>query len=57
MPQMAPISWLILFIVFSIAFMLFNVLNYYCFNYNKTSTSNDEKSVNKFNTVKLNWKW
>nr|YP_010022527.1 ATP synthase F0 subunit 8 [Fannia scalaris]QOP39375.1 ATP synthase F0 subunit 8 [Fannia scalaris] len=32
MPQMAPISWLSLFIIFSITFMIFNMMNYYSFN-------------------------
>nr|YP_010249778.1 ATP synthase F0 subunit 8 [Rheocricotopus villiculus]QTT60909.1 ATP synthase F0 subunit 8 [Rheocricotopus villiculus] len=53
MPQMAPISWLTLFVIFSISFMIFNMLNYYCF-YNKINlTSKNEVKLNKT----LNWKW
>nr|YP_010999245.1 ATP synthase F0 subunit 8 [Rheocricotopus emeiensis]WPM93091.1 ATP synthase F0 subunit 8 [Rheocricotopus emeiensis] len=53
MPQMAPISWLTLFIVFSISFMIFNIMNYYCF-FNKSNFSS--KSFSKTNKT-LNWKW
>nr|WPM93078.1 ATP synthase F0 subunit 8 [Cricotopus cf. montanus] len=61
MPQMAPISWLILFFIFSAAFMLFNILNYYCFNYsnvksNQNINNDDNNNVNNTPT-KLNWKW
>nr|AYQ18996.1 ATP synthase F0 subunit 8 [Ptilodactylidae sp. 3 ACP-2013] len=53
MPQMAPMSWVILFILFSLTFILFNLVNYYLFNY---------KSINSTNTKKypksnFNWKW
>nr|AND96078.1 ATP synthase F0 subunit 8 [Onthophagus crassicollis] len=51
MPQMAPINWLMLLIYFSFLFMIFNVMNYYSFNYNiKLFTF---KKTNKM----LNWKW
>nr|YP_010446988.1 ATP synthase F0 subunit 8 [Loxocera planivena]UTM10353.1 ATP synthase F0 subunit 8 [Loxocera planivena] len=29
MPQMAPIKWLSLFIIFSTTFIMFNIMNYY----------------------------
>nr|UQJ73321.1 ATP synthase F0 subunit 8 [Potthastia sp. 2XL] len=54
MPQMAPISWLILFMVFSITLILFNILNYYCIA-PKTLMSSENK--NNFNTQPFNWKW
>nr|UPX88437.1 ATP synthase F0 subunit 8 [Exorista larvarum] len=53
MPQMAPINWLSLFIIFSITFMIFNMMNYYCYNPLMPKSSNLVKM--KFNS--LNWKW
>nr|YP_010894810.1 ATP synthase F0 subunit 8 [Amiota dentata]WJW73323.1 ATP synthase F0 subunit 8 [Amiota dentata] len=53
MPQMAPISWLILFIIFSFSFILFSILNYYSY------LPFSPKSIN-LKTIKLNsmnWKW
>nr|YP_010147613.1 ATP synthase F0 subunit 8 [Epiphragma mediale]QQV67799.1 ATP synthase F0 subunit 8 [Epiphragma mediale] len=54
MPQMAPIKWLSLFIVFSITLIIFNLMNYFSFNlkfYNKKT------SKNQISTKILNWKW
>nr|YP_010397347.1 ATP synthase F0 subunit 8 [Glycyphana fulvistemma]UQJ77454.1 ATP synthase F0 subunit 8 [Glycyphana fulvistemma] len=51
MPQMAPLSWLILFMIFCLTFILFNVLNYYCFLYTPKT------SMPKKTTFKINWKW
>nr|UFR82815.1 ATP synthase F0 subunit 8 [Dicronorhina derbyana] len=51
MPQMAPLNWLVLFIIFCITFILFNVLNYYCFIYPIKSIST--KKMPK----KISWKW
>nr|YP_009689698.1 ATP synthase F0 subunit 8 [Uranotaenia geometrica]QEE94440.1 ATP synthase F0 subunit 8 [Uranotaenia geometrica] len=53
MPQMAPISWLFLFFIFSITLMIFNIKNYYCFFYKMNLTSQNLNILNK----KLNWKW
>nr|QRZ60665.1 ATP synthase F0 subunit 8 [Prosthiochaeta sp. CAU WL-2019511] len=53
MPQMAPISWLILFITFSLTFMLFNVMNYYAFIPPSPKSSITQTKVYKT----LNWKW
>nr|YP_009728649.1 ATP synthase F0 subunit 8 [Macroxyela ferruginea]QHR79723.1 ATP synthase F0 subunit 8 [Macroxyela ferruginea] len=52
MPQMAPINWLILFIMFSLILLLFNILNYFCFQYKLPSLSKT-----KFNQPTMNWKW
>nr|UKO31659.1 ATP synthase F0 subunit 8 [Limnophyes sp. YF-2022] len=52
---MAPISWLTLFIMFTITFMMFNVLNYYCFN--KTNKTISTENNLKTNNNSLNWKW
>nr|QTT60870.1 ATP synthase F0 subunit 8 [Potthastia sp. XL1561] len=54
MPQMAPISWLILFLFFSITLILFNILNYYCFSYKNVLSSENKNSLN---LQSLNWKW
>nr|YP_009995314.1 ATP synthase F0 subunit 8 [Ochthebius atriceps]QNP09717.1 ATP synthase F0 subunit 8 [Ochthebius atriceps] len=51
MPQMAPMNWIMLFLMFTMIFLIFNSLNYFSFKYlplNKSFT-------NKMN--KLNWKW
>nr|YP_010894849.1 ATP synthase F0 subunit 8 [Amiota setosa]WJW73362.1 ATP synthase F0 subunit 8 [Amiota setosa] len=53
MPQMAPISWLSLFIIFSISFILFSILNYYCYLPSSPKSSN----LNKYNLNSMNWKW
>nr|YP_009560902.1 ATP synthase F0 subunit 8 [Hydrotaea chalcogaster]QAB45335.1 ATP synthase F0 subunit 8 [Hydrotaea chalcogaster] len=54
MPQMAPIGWLSLFIIFSIAFMIFNMMNYYSYN----PTMPKSNLINKNNLINsMNWKW
>nr|WPN85776.1 ATP synthase F0 subunit 8 [Stomorhina sp.] len=54
MPQMAPIGWLSLFIIFSIAFMIFNMMNYYSYipSMPKSNLINKTQITNS-----LNWKW
>nr|YP_010989185.1 ATP synthase F0 subunit 8 [Forcipomyia pulchrithorax]WOR86777.1 ATP synthase F0 subunit 8 [Forcipomyia pulchrithorax] len=52
MPQMAPINWLLLFIIFCLTYLFFNILNYYIFS--PTLKSSDKKLFNK---ITLNWKW
>nr|AMP88116.1 ATP synthase F0 subunit 8 [Wohlfahrtia magnifica] len=53
MPQMAPIGWLSLFIMFSIAFLIFNMMNYYMF-----IPSMPKSSLIKSNLMNsFNWKW
>nr|QEH58853.1 ATP synthase F0 subunit 8 [Caroperla siveci] len=53
MPQMAPISWLSLFIVFSLILLMFNYLNYFSFFTSTPSISTDTK----INQTAMNWKW
>nr|AXS66233.1 ATP synthase F0 subunit 8 [Cucujoidea sp. 2 KM-2017] len=51
MPQMAPLSWLILFVYFLMIFIIYNVMNYYMFYYSvKLNLMN--KKMNS-----INWKW
>nr|WHN78748.1 ATP synthase F0 subunit 8 [Hyalurgus flavipes] len=54
MPQMAPIAWLSLFIIFSITFVVFNMMNYFSF----TPAMPKSKLIYKMQLNKsLNWKW
>uniref|UniRef100_A0AAU7BA95 ATP synthase complex subunit 8 n=1 Tax=Pachyrhamma longipes TaxID=3073453 RepID=A0AAU7BA95_9ORTH len=52
MPQMAPISWLFMFIMFSLTLLMFCSSNYFLFMASPTQAS--EKKIN-FNS--FNWKW
>nr|UFZ13245.1 ATP synthase F0 subunit 8 [Platychauliodes sp.] len=52
MPQMAPLSWLILFMFFTIMFIIFNMMNYFITNYSIPSTENKNIPMKSFN-----WKW
>nr|ARH54980.1 ATP synthase F0 subunit 8 [Deporaus tristis] len=51
MPQMAPLNWLTLFIFFIFIFMLFNMTNYFSFNYPIKTLKINKKSI------KYTWKW
>nr|ANJ70273.1 ATP synthase F0 subunit 8 [Hydroporus gyllenhalii] len=55
MPQMAPMNWLILYMFFSMIFIMFNFLNYYLFliNKNLNNNNNNMKMMKKY----FNWKW
>nr|WRO44591.1 ATP synthase F0 subunit 8 [Hypoderma pantholopsum] len=53
MPQMSPISWLSLFIMFTMTFILFNMMNYFCF----TPLMPVSKLINKNKMIAMNWKW
>nr|YP_010545622.1 ATP synthase F0 subunit 8 [Tabanus pleskei]UYG48379.1 ATP synthase F0 subunit 8 [Tabanus pleskei] len=53
MPQMAPISWLLLFFIFSITFILFNVMNYY--SYLPSTPKSSQPTY--LSTNPFNWKW
>nr|YP_009485998.1 ATP synthase F0 subunit 8 [Suwallia errata]AWA28587.1 ATP synthase F0 subunit 8 [Suwallia errata] len=52
MPQMAPISWLSLFIAFSLILLVFNCVNYYSFL--PQTPQIVSKSIAH---TPLNWKW
>nr|QNP10100.1 ATP synthase F0 subunit 8 [Tympanogaster modulatrix] len=51
MPQMAPMNWLMLFLYFTLIFMIFNSMNYFSFKYKILSKNFFKK--NNF----INWKW
>nr|QEL51234.1 ATP synthase F0 subunit 8 [Pterostichus oblongopunctatus] len=53
MPQMAPMNWLFLYILFTIIFLMFNFINYYMFLIKNTSIMQKQNSIKIF----LNWKW
>nr|YP_009227461.1 ATP synthase F0 subunit 8 [Peripolus nepalensis]ADZ56316.1 ATP synthase F0 subunit 8 [Peripolus nepalensis] len=53
MPQMSPLMWFSLFILFSIALILFNQMNFFSFKQNLIKKL--EKSTN--NSKSLIWKW
>nr|UAV89242.1 ATP synthase F0 subunit 8 [Trithemis aurora] len=53
MPQMAPMSWIMLFMFFSIMLIMINVLNYYSFN----STFKISGSSKNLEVKTNNWKW
>nr|QRV62623.1 ATP synthase F0 subunit 8 [Rhithrodytes crux] len=52
MPQMAPMNWLILYILFSLIFLIFNFMNYYSFLIMKKTPKKNFYIKNI-----LNWKW
>nr|ASN65979.1 ATP synthase F0 subunit 8 [Pogonostoma subtiligrossum] len=52
MPQMAPMNWIFLYLMFTLIFILFNFLNYYIFTI-KLSTS----PIKSFLIKKMIWKW
>nr|QHZ87539.1 ATP synthase F0 subunit 8 [Parafronurus sp. XL-2019] len=52
MPQMAPLSWLTLFTVFSLTLILFGIVNYFL-----TSPNAPESTSTQFKTQPFNWKW
>nr|UFQ24738.1 ATP synthase F0 subunit 8 [Diestrammena japanica] len=52
MPQMAPISWLLLSIMFTTALMMFCSMNYFITN--PLVPSSSKKSITK---KTMNWKW
>nr|WRO44809.1 ATP synthase F0 subunit 8 [Micropodabrus oudai] len=54
MPQMAPLSWLNLFMYFIMTFLIFNSLNYFYFN---SSSSSTNKNKTNFFKNKFSWKW
>nr|WHM51683.1 ATP synthase F0 subunit 8 [Orthognathotermes sp. n.] len=51
MPQMMPMEWTMLYIMFLTTFMMFNIMNYFM-QMPKTPTTTKTIYTNKFN-----WKW
>nr|QDP18127.1 ATP synthase F0 subunit 8 [Algete brunneri] len=53
MPQMAPMMWFSLFMIFSTTMILFNQMMYFSFKNNKTTLMKKSMNILKKN----NWKW
>nr|AXS66430.1 ATP synthase F0 subunit 8 [Chrysomeloidea sp. 3 KM-2017] len=51
MPQMAPLSWLLLFSFFLLLFYLFLTQNFFVFSYLPKYQKSSKKNII------LNWKW
>nr|WHM51813.1 ATP synthase F0 subunit 8 [Stolotermes victoriensis] len=52
MPQMMPLSWLTLMLMFSTAFLLFNTMNYF-----SLTPTPKKMTTTTVLTKKMNWKW
>nr|QXT44131.1 ATP synthase F0 subunit 8 [Labidotermes celisi] len=53
MPQMMPMEWTMLYIVFLMTFLMFNIINYFAQPPYQQKTT----TKNTINTNKMNWKW
>nr|YP_009988363.1 ATP synthase F0 subunit 8 [Anapodisma miramae]QNM39662.1 ATP synthase F0 subunit 8 [Anapodisma miramae] len=53
MPQMSPLMWFSLFIMFSIVLIMFNQMNFFSFK----PKILENKSKMEIESKKLNWKW
>nr|UPX88613.1 ATP synthase F0 subunit 8 [Pterostichus melanarius] len=54
MPQMAPMNWWFLYIMFMLIFLMFNFINYYMFLIKNYS---DSIKNNNYISKIVNWKW
>nr|QWX95538.1 ATP synthase subunit 8 [Plaxiscelis pagana] len=53
MPQMAPLWWEVLFIIFMLTFIFMNMLIYFY----KLTTPKKLMDTDKMETTQLKWKW
>nr|YP_004935387.1 ATP synthase F0 subunit 8 [Fabriciana nerippe]AEB33699.1 ATP synthase F0 subunit 8 [Fabriciana nerippe] len=53
MPQMMPINWIFSLIFFISIFIIFNIMNYFIFNYKNNKM---KKYINYKNNY-FSWKW
>nr|AZL35884.1 ATP synthase F0 subunit 8 [Okiscarta uchidae] len=51
MPQMAPLWWTTLFLMFNLTFLLLNMMMYFIFNLN------NKMKIAKTMKNQMNWKW
>nr|QJA16384.1 ATP synthase subunit 8 [Ips acuminatus] len=56
MPQMAPMNWLLLFLFFSLLFIVSMLINYY-FNLFNSISMNSTQTTIKLIKNKNFWKW
>nr|QOL00832.1 ATP synthase F0 subunit 8 [Nipponomeconema sinica] len=54
MPQMAPMSWLFLFSMFSLALISFTIINYFFLIYQPISSTTEQSNILQ---TSLTWKW
>nr|YP_009351290.1 ATP synthase F0 subunit 8 [Macrotermes gilvus]AQP29126.1 ATP synthase F0 subunit 8 [Macrotermes gilvus]AQP30195.1 ATP synthase F0 subunit 8 [Macrotermes gilvus] len=52
MPQMMPMEWMMLYTMFLISFLLFNIMNYF-----NQSPSTKQEIKSNITSNKMNWKW
>nr|YP_009915356.1 ATP synthase F0 subunit 8 [Palomena viridissima]QLF99776.1 ATP synthase F0 subunit 8 [Palomena viridissima] len=52
MPQMAPLWWEILFLMFIMMYMFTSIIIYFSFNKSSTSSANKNKIISQ-----LKWSW
>nr|AYM85041.1 ATP synthase F0 subunit 8 [Melanoplus bivittatus] len=52
-PQMSPLMWFSLFIMFSLVLILFNQMNFFSFKPEIIKTESKSEKMNK----NMNWKW
>nr|WON65858.1 ATP synthase F0 subunit 8 [Macrotermes subhyalinus] len=52
MPQMMPMEWMMLYMMFLITFLMFNIMNYF-----NQSPNKQESSKSTITSNKMNWKW
>nr|ADO60404.1 ATP synthase F0 subunit 8 [Hydrochus sp. BMNH 840193] len=52
MPQMAPLNWIFLFIMFTTIFLMLNSMNYFSMIYSFKKINNIKKEINE-----INYKW
>nr|WMQ78023.1 ATP synthase F0 subunit 8 [Spatalia doerriesi] len=53
MPQMMPINWIMSLFFFICIFLIFNMMNYYIFNYKLTNKFKNQLTLKK----NFHWKW
>nr|YP_010423958.1 ATP synthase F0 subunit 8 [Argynnis anadyomene]USH57518.1 ATP synthase F0 subunit 8 [Argynnis anadyomene] len=53
MPQMMPINWIFSLIFFISIFIIFNIMNYFIFNYKNNKMKKNTNYKNNF----IYWKW
>nr|AVN67594.1 ATP synthase F0 subunit 8 [Anallacta methanoides] len=53
MPQMMPLSWLTLYMFFSMTLLLFSFMNYYSYIPKNYSINNN----NNKKMIQMHWKW
>nr|AQP29504.1 ATP synthase F0 subunit 8 [Spinitermes longiceps] len=52
MPQMMPMEWTMLYLMFLATFLMFNIMNYFAQSPNKQIKEKKTMNINK-----TNWKW